>query len=88
MTTSPPMERWWVAAAGHRPGEGQTLPTSILGGPGPLERLPLLGLGDRPNGTSTMGRWVPIPSTSILGPDDPSRNEPYRAPEIGPIGPQ
>ena len=49
MTTSPPMERLWIAAAGRRRREGQALPTSILGGPGPLERLPLLGPEDRPN---------------------------------------
>ena len=87
MTTSPPMERLWIAAAGHRRREGQALPTSILGGPGPLERLPLLGPEDRPNGTSTIGRSDPTPSTSILGPDDPSRNEPLLGAGDRPDGP-
>ncbi len=86
MTTSPPMERLWIAAAGRRRREGQALSASILGGPGPLERLPLLGPEDRPNGTSTIGRRDPTGSTSILGPDDPSRNEPLLRAGTGPMG--
>jgi hypothetical protein len=42
MTTSPPMEQLWIAAAGRRRREGQALPTSILGGPDPLEPVPCL----------------------------------------------
>ena len=86
MTTSPPMERLWIAAAGRRRREGQALPTSILGGPGPLERLPLLGPEDRPDGTSTMGRSDPTPRRRSSGLTIRPGTSPYCAPETGPMG--
>ena len=86
MTTSPPIERLWIAAAGHRPRETKrSLHRSSVARP--LEGLPLLGPEDRPNRTSTIGRSDPIPSTSVLGPDDPSRNEPLLGAGDRPDGP-
>jgi hypothetical protein len=66
MTTSPPMERLWIVAARRRRGEGRALPTSILSGPGRLERLPLLGPEDRPDGTSIVSRSGPTLSDVYL----------------------
>jgi pimeloyl-ACP methyl ester carboxylesterase len=67
MTTSPPMERLWIATAGRRPREGHVLPTSILGGPGPLARLPLLSPKDRPKWATRSG-WATANATAS-GPD-------------------
>ena len=77
MTPSPPMERWWIAAAGHRPGGGSNAPYIDPRWSGPA-RAPPPARRRRPAQREIHDGSLgsdPL-DVSILGPDDPSRNEP------------
>ena len=66
------MERWWIAAAGGgrvKRSQDRSSVAQLR-----FSASPCSAPEDRPNGKSTIGRWDPIPSTSILGPDDASLN--------------
>ncbi len=86
MTTSPPIERLWIAAAAAGGKVKRSQHRSSVAG-ARSSASPCSPAEDRPDATSTMGRSDPTPSTSILGPDHPSGNEPLLGPGDRPDGP-